>query len=103
MSLIFTDATLSLAFIHLYGYHLFPLVCPPPAFLSQISTGLEAFLWFCLKITLGPKDRIHQGIVFQMKKQTKKSFSKMSFSYVFNKISTPQPFHIDHGVLEQEY
>lgn len=41
--------------------------------------------------------------MFQMKKQTKKSFSKISFSYVFNKISTPQLFHIDHGVLEQEY
>lgn len=100
MSLFFTDATLSLTVIHLYGYHLFPPVCLPPAFLSQISTGLEAFLWFCLKIALGPKARIHQAIVFQMKKQAKKSFRKISFSSVFNKISAPQPFHIDHRFLK---
>lgn len=65
-----TDATFPLTFIHLHSYHLPPL-CLHPEFLSQISPGLEAFLWFCLKITLVAKASIRQAIVFQMKKQTK--------------------------------
>ena len=81
----------------LYGYHLFPLVCLPPAFLSQISTGLEAFLWFCLKITLVPKARIHQAIVFQMKKQIKKLFICL-IKYLHQSL-----FILFTGLSRQEY
>ena len=94
---------------HLLVLHL-TIIVPPNSytfFYLQIPRHYclmeSIFLWFCLKIALGPKARIHQAIVFQMKKQAKKSFRKISFSSVFNKISAPQPFHIDHRFLKWEY